>query len=105
MHVHKDPGSVPLPGSICTPRPLSFFVCTGMWDGLRMKVKCLNEPHLDLPSNVSAEDTKLIDSFYCGSLRELTSGLTTTPVFKISRKAPYCDAHSLCSCDSCGVST
>lgn len=104
MSTNTAPSSVPFPVSICTPRPLSF-ICTDIWNGLRMKAKCLNEPPLDTQSNASAEDTKLIDSFYCGSLTELTSGLTTLPVLKISRKAPYCDAHLLCCCDIHSVST
>lgn len=40
------------------------FVCTGIQDRLKMKVVCSNEPHIDSQSSVSAEDTKLIDSFY-----------------------------------------
>lgn len=89
MFINTDPSSAPFPVSVCIPRTLSFD-CADFWNGPRMKVTCFNEPHLDPQSNVSAEDTKLIDSFYCTSLMELTSGLTTPPAFKISRKAPYC---------------
>lgn len=77
MHVHKHRAQFSAFPSQCL-YPMAS-VCTDLWNGLRMKVTCLNEPHLDTQLNVSAEDTKLIDSFYCGSLMELTSGLTTPP--------------------------